>query len=262
MIAISLAAGMGTRMGEMTRDIPKCMLPFLGETLLSRHRKLFASFGIEHFVITGYQSHVINFPESHKIYNASYKTTNMVHSLFCARNLLQDAIGKQDVIVAYGDIIFEKDILKSIIQENAGDIQVCIDKAWKSYWTVRMDDPLSDLETLKINADGYLEELGKKTQRYEDIEGQYIGFFKISKDSIAKVIAIYDALERNNLYDGKTFEQMFMTSFLQILINSGLKLYPVPILGGWLEFDSINDYLLYESLYKSGELGKHYEPNN
>ena len=33
---VILAAGMGTRLGALTRDIPKCFIEVLGETLLER----------------------------------------------------------------------------------------------------------------------------------------------------------------------------------------------------------------------------------
>ena len=40
---------------------------------------------------------------------------------------------------------------------------------------MRFENPLSDAETLIINIDKSIKEIGKKTDNYKNIEGQYIG---------------------------------------------------------------------------------------
>jgi hypothetical protein len=47
-------------------------------------------------------------------------------------------------------------------------------------WTRRFADPLADTETFRINAAGQLLEIGGKTTRIEDIEGQYVGLLKFT----------------------------------------------------------------------------------
>ena len=47
-----------------------------------------------------------------------------------------------------------------------------------------------------------------------------------------------------------------MTDLLQGLILSGNKLKPITIEKGWLEFDSINDYELYQDMYKEKNLNE------
>ena len=41
-------------------------------------------------------------------------------------------------------------------------------------------DPLSDAETFRIDASGELLEIGGKTGKIEDIEGQYMGLLKFT----------------------------------------------------------------------------------
>ena len=48
------------------------------------------------------------------------------------------------------------------------------------------------------------------------------------------------------MYDGKDFKNMFMTSFLQELINNNFKISPVYTQGGWLEVDSVQNLRTYE----------------
>ena len=47
-----------------------------------------------------------------------------------------------------------------------------------------------------------------------------------------------------------------MTDLLQGLINAGHTLKPLMIKGGWLELDTIEDYNLYQDLYKKNRLNK------
>jgi hypothetical protein len=52
------------------------------------------------------------------------------------------------------------------------------------------------------------------------------------------------------------FERSFMTDFLQGLINVGCKLKAVPILNGWLELDTMRDFNIYNTMYKSKEISQ------
>jgi len=47
-----------------------------------------------------------------------------------------------------------------------------------------------------------------------------------------------------------------MTDFLQGLINSNHKIKAVPIFGGWLELDSINDYQLYQKKQENNTISE------
>ena len=54
------------------------------------------------------------------------------------------------------------------------DIALMIDAKWKDLWSLRQDNPLDDAETLVMDNDGYIIELGKKPQSYEQIQGQLL----------------------------------------------------------------------------------------
>ena len=109
-----------------------------------------------------------------------------------------------------------------------------------------MENPLEDAETLKIKDDKIIE-LGKKPQNYSEIEGQYIGLIKISKNIVNKVIDYYDSLDKNKLYDAKDFDNMYMTSFIQMAIDNLVDVKPVYINGGWVEIDSVEDLNSYKN---------------
>ena len=49
---------------------------------------------------------------------------------------------------------------------------------------------------------------------------------------------------------------MYMTDFLQYLINKGEKIKPSFIYSGWLEFDTISDIQTYEKLLFENKIEK------
>ena len=227
MKAIILAAGEGKRLRPLTNNTPKCMVNLFGKSLLQWQIETFRSCQIDDIsVVTGYRSELINLPRLKIFQNKKFETTNMVESLFCASQELSE-----QTIVSYGDIIFEKKVLDKLIQSKA-DFSVIVDKNWKRYWEIRFDNPLNDAESLKIDTDDNITSIGKKTQKIDEIEGQYIGLMK------------------------------FMTDFLQGLINDGCKLKAVEIENGWLELDTINDYNKYTELYSKNKLSEFIDLGN
>ncbi len=238
MRVVILAAGQGTRLRPLTSDRPKCMVPFQDKPLIEHQLELFERFNITDInVITGYLQEKIDFKNIKKFYNPKYASTNMVFTLFCASELFD---GEDDILISYGDIIYNETVLRSIIDAD-NEISVVVDKKWRQYWSKRMPNPLEDAETLKINQEGYIQELGKKPGSYADIQGQYIGLVKIRKDVVTKVKKFYENLDRSVLYDGKDFDNMYMTSFLQMVADNLISLSPVYINNGWIEVDCPSD---------------------
>ena len=104
-----------------------------------------------------------------------------------------------------------------------------------------MSNPLSDAETLKLNENNEIIELGKKPNSYDEIEAQYIGLIKIKKEVLFKVKDFYYSLDKTAFYDGKDFENMYMTTFIQLIIEELMPVKAVRIDGGWVEIDSLSD---------------------
>ena len=125
---------------------------------------------------------------------------------------------------------------------------ITADLDWEKLWSLRMDNPLDDAETFKINDQGFVSEVGKKPQSKSEVQGQYMGLIKISGRKIKALKDFYYNLDREAFYDGKDFDNMYMTSFIQKLIESGWCVSPAFIQGGWLEIDTSEELELYEKL--------------
>ncbi|MBN2782743.1 MAG: phosphocholine cytidylyltransferase family protein [Campylobacterales bacterium] len=239
MKAIILAAGQGSRLRPLTNDKPKCMVEYKNKSIIDYILTSMNSCNLSNItIVDGYKKEVLEDYLKEKnisfYTNENYNSTNMVSTLFCAKEFMDD-----DLIISYADIVYDKKILQKLI-DSKDDFSVVVDKRWRELWSQRMDNPLEDAETLKVK-DEKIIELGKKPNSYDDVEGQYIGLIKISKNILDKVIDYYENLDKNGIYDGKDFNNMYMTSFIQMIIDNLLDVTPVFIDGGWVEIDCCED---------------------
>ena len=239
MKAIVLAAGRGTRLAPYTDSVPKCMVNVCGKSILDYQLDVFREKKIDEIVVVaGYKNEQIKYEQITKIINPMYETTNMVYSLFCARDCFDD-----DIIISYGDIIYSKGVFDTLLNAS-GEFSVVVDKEWQKLWQLRMENPLDDVETMIIDGDKIVE-LGKKPTSLDDVQGQYIGLIKIRKSFLPRMLEYYLSLDRNKLYDGQCFENMYLTSFIQLLINRFDNVTPTYIHGEWAEVDSVSDLNIY-----------------
>ena len=137
--------------------------------------------------------------------------------------------------------------MRHLIGSN-GAMSIIVDSNWRLLWEMRMDDPLDDAETMKIDAHGNIVELGKKPQSFDEIGGQYIGLIKVSKNAVWKVRSFYHSLDKGIKYDGKDYDNTYMTTFIQLTIGNLMPVKAVKINAKWLEIDSIDDMERYHSM--------------
>lgn len=251
--ALILAAGFGSRLMPLTKNVPKTMVEYKGKKIIDYEIQALQNAGFksdEIAVVGGYKFEILreyleqNFALKHFFENKNYASTNMLHSLFCARDfLLECKKQKQDIIISYADIVYFAPCIVALRKKNA-DMAICVDKEWKRLWSARFDDILSDAETLKMrdcNGEFYITELGKKPQNLDEIQAQYMGLFKFSHKFLDKVIALYDSLDKNAIFDGQPYNNIYMTSFLQALIDKYHNAKAVIVSGGWCEIDFKSD---------------------
>jgi L-glutamine-phosphate cytidylyltransferase len=256
MKAIILAAGMGTRLGKYTENLPKCMLEFNGKTLIERQVDTLRECGIIDIVIVkGYMPDKINISGVKYYVNEDFANTNMVETLFCAEDELDD-----EILVCYADIIYEKKVLEKIIV-NKSDIGVTVDEDYWDYWDARLDEPKEDTESLVIE-EGKIIELGDTECDMDKAKERYVGLIKFSKKGIEALKKVYHE-NKGKYFDkyepwlrSKSFKKAYMTCMLQAIINSGFIVEPIFIKQGWLEFDTEDDYERYNQWHKEGSLGR------
>jgi histidinol-phosphate/aromatic aminotransferase/cobyric acid decarboxylase-like protein/choline kinase len=114
-----LAAGIGRRLGELTRDRPKAMLEVAGRTLIERALDALAELGVSRIVlVVGYRAEqlMMLIGDSHRgvpviyVTNPEYSTTNNIYSLFRARQ----EFASDDSLLLEADVIFDHSILEQL----------------------------------------------------------------------------------------------------------------------------------------------------
>ena len=252
-----LCAGQGTRLRPLTNDRPKCLVPLLGKPLLDHQLDTIRRCGIDDVsLVTGYAADCLTSYGKRRFHNAEYAHTNMVVSMFRAAELFD---GSDDLIVAYSDIVYESAVLEALIA-SPSDIATVIDDKWRLLWETRSDDPLSDAETLKLKADGTLAEIGKKATDIDEIQGQYIGLTKFARSVQNEILGLYEDVRQKFTAAGRSADNMYMTDFLQSLIDANLPIGAAHVKGGWLEVDTLQDLAIYERIAGAGNLHQFWKP--
>ena len=240
MKAIILAAGRGSRMGDSTKDKPKCLNEVFGKTLIEQQLEKLREAGVDEIgVVRGYMPHMIDFNDLTYFENTRWSESNMVTSLCCAKDWLEN----DDCIICYSDILFEAKAIESLIKSKE-DIAITYNTNWLELWTARFEDPLSDAETFELDESSYVKVIGGRATSTDQIKGQYMGLLKFSKEGWNQISNYLNEFEQN------VVDKMDMTSLLSNLIQRGIKIYGIPYDGLWLEVDNENDRDLYEKMYK------------
>lgn len=242
MKAIILAAGQGTRLKKYTENLPKGMLSFMGKTIIERQIEMYRSCGIDKIIVVrGFAADKIQYGGVTYYMNEDYANTNMVESLMVAEREFDD-----DIILSYSDILFEEQMLRSMMA-SAADFAVAVDDDWKKYWQERYGRVDFDTESLSIDKDENIIELGLENPKLEDIDARYVGLLKFSVEGLRYIKKIMEDAYLNFedkpwQQSGKTVRKAYMTDLLNAIIESGKNVKAKRFHNGWIEFDTNEDY--------------------
>ena len=147
MKALILNSGMGTRMGVLTKEHPKCMTDIsANETILSAQLQKLVDCGVTDVVITtGYFDKVLveycktlSLPlKIDFVLNPLYDRTNYIYSIYCARDILKN----EDILLLHGDMVFQKDVLEKVLAfpESCMTVSTTVDLPQKDFKAVLED---------------------------------------------------------------------------------------------------------------------------
>ena len=237
MNTIILAAGMGNRLKPHTNNLPKCLVSLSNKSILEWQLDILSKAGVSKTsIVVGYKKEMIidlNDKRINKIFiNKNYKNTNMVKSLLEGKELFNN-----DLIISYSDIIYSEEIYLKLINSKFKNA-IIVDLEWLKLWSKRFLNPLYDAETLKYDSFNYLKEIGKKTNDFSDVMGQYIGLMKFDKKTLNLILKLD--------LDKKISKQMYMTDLINLLIKN-VNIKVIPVKRGWIEIDTKEDLELYQN---------------
>lgn len=243
MQAIILAAGMGKRLGELTKGNTKCMIEVGGETLISRLLRQLDRQHLSRIVmVIGYKAqklrdYLATLPTTTPIEfieNTIYDKTNNIYSLYMAK----DYLCAEDTLLFESDIIMEDAVINKLVNHPYPNLAL-VDKfeSWMDGTVVTLD---SENRILRF--------IPNSQFRYEEIPQYYktVNIYKFSRDFSTNMYvpfleAYCTALGRNEYY-----EQVLRV--ITMLDNSGMRALP---LSGeqWYEIDDIQDLDIAESIF-------------
>jgi len=241
--AVILAAGKDENLYPLTSDIPKALLDIKGKTILQRQVEMLYNVGIRDIaVVRGYKKDKIYLPNLKYFDNDNYENTGILVSLFLAREFMD-----RDTIILYGDILFEIDVLKRLI-ETRYDTTLVVDRGWKKRYEDSYEEHplapeltmLSDKEKeIKINSVG----VGlPKT----DSTSEFIGLAKLSENACSTLKDLYKnvySIDRNKkFHSAKHIKKASFIDFIQELIDRGEKVTALEIWRSWIDIDTFEDY--------------------
>ena len=254
MQAIILAAGMGKRLGEYTKNNTKCMVPVNGTPLIDRVLHQLSKLQLTRVVIVvGYQSqNLMRHLGDHYghlkieyVNNPVYDKTNNIFSLSLAKDKLQE----DDTLLIESDLIFD-DALFQLLLSNPHPNLALVAKyeSWMDGTMVRID-----------RDNNIVNFITKDAFRYQDTDNYYktVNIYKFSKDfSRNKYIPFLDAYIKavgNNEY----YENVLR--IISFLNSHDLKALPITT-EKWYEIDDKQDLDIAEALFadKKDVLRKYY----
>ena len=248
MQAIILAAGMGRRLGDLTKENTKCMVPVNGVRLIDRLLGQLSGLSLKRVIIVvGYKGQELKDYIGHRYddqlkiayaENPIYDKTNNIYSLSLVKRQLQE----DDTLLIESDLIFSDSLFQMIIADPYPNLALVAKyESWMDGTMVRLD---ADNNIVNF--------VPKKAFKYEDIDSYYktVNIYKFSRDfSQQKYVPFLEAY-CHALGNNEYYEQVLRV--ITLLDNAELKALPIGK-EKWYEIDDIQDLDIAETIFAEGD---------
>lgn len=248
MQAIILAAGMGRRLGELTKNNTKCMVEVNGVKLIDRVLTYLSHLNLKRIVIVvGYKAeNLVNYIENQYgnlnvefVENPIYDKTNNIYSLALAK----DKFKEDDTLLLESDLIYEESMLRLLVDNQQPDLALVAKyEKWMDGTMVTIDDDCNILNFIS-----------KKEFKQTEVDKYYktVNIYKFSKSYINNqylpLLEAYCQMKGNNEY----YEEVLRV--LTMIDKSSLKALSIGD-EKWYEIDDIQDLDIAETIFAEGDL--------
>ena len=243
MQVIILAAGMGKRLGELTRNNTKCMIRVNGISLIERVLTQFTKLDLTKVImVVGYKDKELrdfigdsfNGLPIEYVLNPIYDKTNNIYSLFLAKDQLQ----QDDTLLVESDLIFEDAVLDKILSDPYPNIALVAKyESWMDGTVVMLD-----------RDNNILNFVTKKAFNFDHKDSYYktINIYKFSKEFSKTHYVPFLNAYINALGSNEYYEQVLRV--IALLDKPDLKALPLSD-EKWYEIDDIQDLDNAESIF-------------
>ena len=218
-----MAAGIGSRLENISGNRPKCLIEMDGISLISRSVSLLAAQGITDItVITGYKSELVQ-QELQKLvsylHNPYFEVTNSIASLWLAKELLHD-----DLILMNADLYYETAVLDTALAQSGN--------------AVMLSDSTRIIDAdFRFGVDG--DRILKTGNQLTDLETdcEYVGIVRIDKRFVERFRLRLEQMIKSG--DFRNWWEGVLYSF----IDEGVAITHKDVEGAfWSEVDNLEDY--------------------
>jgi len=248
MQAIILAAGMGRRLGEYTKDNTKCMLPVNGKRLIDRMLEHLSKLDLKRvLIVVGYKGqNVIDYignlyDDVLKIEytnNPIYDKTNNIYSL----SLVKDQLMEDDTLLIESDLIIGDGMFDLLINDPHPNLALVAKyETWMDGTMVRIDEENNILNFIP-----------KAAFKYSDIDSYYktVNIYKFSKEFSRERYAPFLEAYLKTLGTNEYYESVLRV--ITLLNIAEVKAKPIGDIP-WYEIDDVADLDVAQTLFSSGE---------
>ena len=248
MQAIILAAGMGRRLGELTKENTKCMVEVNGVRLIDRLLGQLSGLSLRRVIIVvGYQGQNLMDYIGHRYdgrltieyaENPIYDKTNNIYSL----SLVKEKMLEDDTLLIESDLIFSDRLFQMILEDEYPNVALVAKyESWMDGTMVRIDE-----------ARNIVNFVPKKAFRYEDVDEYYktVNIYKFSRDFCEQKYVPFLEAYCHALGNNEYYEQVLRV--ITLLDSAELKALPVGD-EKWYEIDDIQDLDIAETIFAEGD---------
>jgi len=245
MQAIILAAGMGKRLKELTKDNTKCMVEVNEITLIERALTQLDRLGLSKIVlVVGYMGDkLISFVDTLGIKtpiiyvdNPIYDKTNNIYSLYLAKEYLLN----EDTLLLESDLIIEDGILEKLM--NFHSPNAVLVAPW---------EPWMDGTVVTLDCENRIQAfLDKRQFRFSDTDSYYktVNIYRFSKEFLTSHYVPFLEAYCTALGHNEYYEQV-----LKVIAQLSEPWMHALVLGDekWYEIDDIQDLDIAETLFET-----------
>ncbi len=261
MQAIILAAGMGRRLGELTKENTKCMVPVNGVRLIDRLLGQLSQLNLNRIIIVvGYKGKELRdyIESNHKVQssklkvqsiefaeNPIYDKTNNIYSL----SIVKDKLQEDDTLLIESDLIFSDRLFPMLLDNPYPNLALVAKyESWMDGTMVRLDEDQNIVNFVS-----------KEAFDYADVNSYYktVNIYKLSREFLQhQYVPFLDAYTKavgNNEY----YENVLR--IISMLNSHNMKALPI---GNerWYEIDDKQDLDIAEAIFADDQdvLRKYY----
>ncbi|MFB0562328.1 MAG: isocitrate lyase/phosphoenolpyruvate mutase family protein [Candidatus Lokiarchaeia archaeon] len=231
---------------------PKSLIEIGGKTILEYQLESIRKAGLRNIsIVRGYKGELFNSREAKYLDNPEYETKYILHSLLCAREIMDDGF-----ILIFSDILFNESIIKSLLKTK-DFITLLVDNSYR-YHKHEIDKKL-DLVVSKTKKKSHhralhpttmneIIRIGKNIDK-DEADGEFIGIAYFSPEGVNILKKVYDDCKKHwkgKFHEAESFDRAAITDILQEIIDRGFTVKALEIYKGWMEIHNPVDIKIAE----------------